>query len=149
MESNKECLNQKIFIYILESTVCSTNIIGYWICKKIAHKERFNHSNVIHQPFQNKLKLTRNEAIPWVLVYGDQQYKDYKLVKLGIEAGIISDTDDSSKSVYPDATDPYYLPAETELFEVWNKILGTKTIKIMNLENLRYFVLVEDLIKNG
>ena len=67
--------------------------------KKLAPKEWFNHSNGIDYPFQNKLKLAKNEAIWRVLEYRDQQYKDNKLVKIGIEAGIISDTDDISKSV--------------------------------------------------
>ena len=54
-------------------------------------------------------------------------YEVNELEKLGIEAGIISDTDDSSKSVYSDATDPYYLHTEAELFKVLKKI-GTNTI---------------------
>ena len=36
--------------------------------------------------------------------------------------------DESSKSVYSDATDPYYLPTEREMFKVLNKISGTCTI---------------------
>ena len=82
--------------------------------KKNALKECFNH------PFQNESKLAQNEVVGWVLEYRDQQYKDNKLVKLSIEAGMISDTDDSSKSVYLDTTDPYYLPTEAELFKVLN-----------------------------
>ena len=67
--------------------------------------------------------------------------------------GFILDPDESSKSVYSDATDPCYLSTEAELFKVLNKILGTNTIwgivltQIMNIKKLRFFFLVEDLIK--
>ena len=45
-----------------------------------------------------------------------------------IANGLCLDADDSSKSVFSDATDPYYLPSEAELFKVLNQILGTYTI---------------------
>ena len=88
----------------------------------------FNHSNRIHYPFQNKFKLARNEESQQVLEYRKELHKKNELVKLGIEAGIISYPDDSSKSVYSDDTDLYYLPTEAELFKVLNNILGTNTI---------------------
>ena len=64
------------------------------------------------------LKLAKNEVIWRVLDYCNQQYKENKLVKIDIEAGIISDSDDSIKSVNSNATDPYYLLIEAELFKV-------------------------------
>ena len=73
--------------------------------------------------------------------------------------GLISDPDDSSKSVYSDATYPYYLPTEAELFKVLNIIIeiqygilhynGLGLTKIMKTKNMRFIVLLEDLIKNG
>ena len=42
---------------------------------------------------------------------------------LDIANALCSDNDDSSKSVYSNAIDPYNLPTEAELFKVWNKIL--------------------------
>ena len=51
-----------------------------------------------------------------------------EIEKLAIANGSCSDTDDSRKSAYSDVIDPYYLPTETELFKVSNKILGTNTI---------------------
>ena len=48
----------------------------------------------------------KNEAIEQVLDYRNHEYKNNKLIKIGIEKGLISDND-SSKSVYSDATDPY------------------------------------------
>ena len=58
----------------------------------------------------------KNDAIDQVLDYCNHQYKNYKWIKIGIEKGLISYTDNSRKSVYSDATDPYYLPTEAELF---------------------------------
>ena len=55
--------------------------------------------------------------------YRKELHKEYALEKLDIEAGIISDLDDSSKSVYSDAIDPYYLLTEAEFFKVLNKNL--------------------------
>ena len=63
-----------------------------------------------------------------VLVYCNEQYKYYDIEKLAITNGLCSDADDRSKSVYSDATDPYYLPTKAEFFKVLNKILGTNTI---------------------
>ena len=37
-----------------------------------------------------------------------------------IANGLCSDGDDSSKSVYSDVIDPYYLPKEAEFFKVVN-----------------------------
>ena len=109
--------------------VCSTNIfIRYWVCKKFAPNEWFNHLNGINHPFQKKLKLAKNEAIQGVLEYHKEQHKGNKLEKLSFEEGIISDPDDSSKSVYSNTTDPYYLSTEAELFKVLNKILGINEI---------------------
>ena len=81
-----------------------------------------------------KLKLFRKESILWVLVYCNEQYKESELEKLAITNGLCSDNDDSSKSVYFDATDPYYLPTETELFHVFKKILGTNIIRDFALQ---------------
>ena len=78
--------------------------------KKFSPKEWVDYSKGMDQPFQKKLKLARNEAIQRVLIYCNEQSKDYKIEKLAIANGLCSDADDSSKSVYFDATDPYYLP---------------------------------------
>ena len=83
--------------------------------KKFAPKEWLNHSNEINYPFQNKLKKVKNEAIEWVVEYCNNEYKNNEFIKIGIEKGLISDYD-SSRSVYSDVTDPYYLLTEKELF---------------------------------
>ena len=79
--------------------------------KKFAPKEWLNHSNEIDHPFENNLKKAKNEAIERVLEYCNHEYKNNKLIKIGIEKGLISDND-SSKSVYSGATDQYYLLME-------------------------------------
>ena len=61
-------------------------------------------------------------------MYRNQLHNNNWIEKLAIANGLCSDADDSSKSVYSDATDPFYLPTEVELFKVLNKILGTNTI---------------------
>ena len=66
----------------------------------------FNHSKGIDHPFQKKLKLAKNEVIQRVLVYCNEQHKDYGIEKLAIANGLCSDADDSSKSVHSNATDP-------------------------------------------
>ena len=63
----------------------------------------------------------KNEVIEQVLEHRNHEYKNNELTKIGIEKGLISDDDCSG---YSDATDPYYLPTERELFKVLNKILG-------------------------
>ena len=63
----------------------------------------------------------KNEVIEQVLEYCNQESKNNELIKIGIEADLISD-DNSSKSVYSDPTDPYYLLTEAELFKVLKKI---------------------------
>ena len=66
----------------------------------------------------------------------------------------------ASKSVYSDATDPYYLLTAAELLKVLNKTLDTNTIWNFALQQswfnqdheskeFKVFVLVKDLIKNG
>ena len=163
MELNKRCPNIKSKkssnMFFNQRYVQQTSLLGIDSLKKIVPKEWFNHSNEIDHPFRNKLKLAKNGAIQRVLEYHNQEYKDNKLEKLGIEVGLISDPDDSSKSVYSDATYPYYLPTEAELFKVLNIIIeiqygilhynGLGLTKIINMKNIRCFVLVEDLVKNG
>ena len=116
------------FIFFNQRFVQQTSLFGIESVKKFAPNEWFNHLNGINHPFQKKLKLAKNEAIQGVLEYHKEQHKGNKLEKLSFEEGIISDPDDSSKSVYSDATDPCHLPTEAELFKVINKILGTNTI---------------------
>ena len=60
--------------------------------------------------------------------YCNQQHNDNEIEELAIANDLCSDADDSSKSVYSDATDPYYLPTEADLLKALNKILGTNTI---------------------
>ena len=55
----------------------------------------------------------KNEAIEQVLEHCNHEYKNNELTKIGIEKDLILDDD---CSVYSDATDPYYLPTEKELF---------------------------------
>ena len=104
MESNKGCPNIKSkkssYIFFNQRFVQQRDIESV---KRFAPKEWFNHWSGIDLPLQNKLKLAKNEAIQQVLEYCNQQYEDNKLVNLGIEADIISDPDDSSKSLYSDA----------------------------------------------
>ena len=116
------------YIFFNQRFFQQTFLLGIESVKKFAPKEWLNHSNGIDHSFQNKLKLAKNEAIQQVLEYRKELHKANKLEKWGIKAGIISDPDDSSNSVYSNATDPYYLPIEAELFKVWNKILGTNAI---------------------
>ena len=132
MESNKGCQNVKSkkssYVFFNQRFVQQTSLLGIESVKTFAPKEWLNHSNGIDHPFQNKLKLAKNEAIQRVLKYRNHQYKLNEVEKLSIEAGIISDTYDSSKSVYSDATGPYNLSTEAELFNVLNNSLGTNTI---------------------
>ena len=88
---------------------------------KFAPKEWLNHSSEINHPFQNKLRIVKNEAIEQVLEHRNYECKNNKLTKIGIENGLISDND---YNIYSDATDPYYLPTEKELFKVLNKKCG-------------------------
>ena len=55
----------------------------------------------------------KTEAIEQVLDYRDHEYKNNKLIKIGIEKRQISDDD---CSIYSDATDPCYPRTEKELF---------------------------------
>ena len=96
--------------------------MGLESVKNLSPKKWLNHSNEIDHYFQKKLKLAKNEAIQRVLEYCKELHKDNELEKLDIEKGIISDRDDSSKSVYSDATDPHYLPTKAKLFKVLKKI---------------------------
>ena len=104
-----------------------SSLLGIDSVKNFAPNEWLNHSSEIDHPFENKLMKAKNEAIEQVHYYHNQKYKNNELIKIGIEKGLISDND-SSKSVYSDTTDPYYLPTEAELFKVLNKILGISTI---------------------
>ena len=117
MESNKGCPNieSKFFsdIFFNQRFLKKSSLLCIESVKKFASKEWLNHSNEIDHPFQNKLTKTKNDTIEQLLEYCNQQYKDDELIQIGIEKVLISDND-SSKSVYSDATDPYYLPTEAE-----------------------------------
>ena len=67
MESNKgsTTIKSKIssFIFFNQRFVQQTSLLGIESVKKFAPKEWFNHSNGIDHPFQNKFKLSKNEAI--------------------------------------------------------------------------------------
>ena len=113
-------------IFFNQQFVQQSSLLGIDSVKKFAPKEWLNYSNETDHPFQNKLTADKNDPIERVLVYCNHEYKNNELIKIGIEKGLISDND-SSKSVYSDAPDPYHLPTEAESFKVFNKILGTIT----------------------
>ena len=84
---------------------------------KYTPKEWLNYSNEINHAFHNKLTYAKNEAIEQVLEHWNHEYKNNELTKIGIEKSLISDND---CSVYSNATDPYYLSTEAELFKELN-----------------------------
>ena len=131
MKSNKGCPNieskKSSALFFNQRFLQQSSLMGIDSVKKFAPKEWLNHSNEIDHPFQNELMKAKNEAIQQVLDYHNHEYKNNELIKIGIEMGLISD-DDNSKSVYSDATDPYYFQTEAKLVKVLNKILGIRTI---------------------
>ena len=66
-------------IFLNQRFVHQTSLLGIDSVKKFVPKEWYNHSNGIDHPFQKKLKLAKNEAIQWVLIYRNERYKDYKI----------------------------------------------------------------------
>ena len=67
MESNKGYPNIKSkkssYLFFNQRVVQQTSFLGFDSVKNFAPKKWFNHSNGIDHPFQNKLKLAKNEAI--------------------------------------------------------------------------------------
>ena len=65
MESNEGCpkIKQKNLCFVHQ-----TSLLGINCVKAFAPKEWFNHSNGIYHPFQQKLKLARNEEFLYIVM---------------------------------------------------------------------------------
>ena len=68
---SKYKIKKPSYLFFNQRFVQQTSLLGIESVKKFAPKEWFNHSNGIDHPFQNILKLAKNEAIQRVFEYCD------------------------------------------------------------------------------
>ena len=127
-------------------------LLGWDSIKQIIPNEWLNHSKFIEHPCHENLKTARQKAILRVLRRRERQRRHNEVHKLKVQLGVDSDAeydsnpdtedddnldaedDVESKSTHSDATDPYYLPTEAELFKVLNKLLEKNTLWDLSLQ---------------